>query len=361
MPIEQRIWRISEGKPERISFAPLATESRLEETLVADFDVLDPELLIIGRQVATAFGKLIDILAIDRDGSLTVIELKRDKTPREVVAQVLDYASWVKTLTHEQIVTIFATFRPGEHFEQVFEARFGSAAPDELNEQHRLVIVASDLDPATERIIKYLSDGYGVPLNVAFFGYFRDNGSEYLTRTWLIEPTEAEAKASKAASVKGGREPWNGRDYYVSFGEFANRSWDDAVKYGFVSAGGGRWFSNTLNILTPGARVFAHIPKVGYVGVGIVRDGPVPVGEFTVPVNGRSVPILELPLKAQDFGGNAIDPDRAEYLVRVDWIKTLQRDEAIWEKGMFANQNSACRLRNKFTLDTLVQRFGVDS
>jgi len=35
------------------------------------------------------------------------------------------------------------------------------------------------------------------------------------------------------------------------------------------------------------------------------------------------------------------DPDLCEYVVRVDWIKTLPKHEAIWEKRMFANQNSA--------------------
>jgi hypothetical protein len=47
------------------------------------------------------------------------------------------------------------------------------------------------------------------------------------------------------------------------------------------------------------------------------------------------------------------------YLVRVDWITTVPREKAIWEKGMFANQNIACKLRNKFTLDRITERFSV--
>lgn len=34
--------------------------------------------------------------------------------------------------------------------------------------------------------------------------------------------------------------------------------------------------------------------------------------------------------------------------------------EAYWEKGMFANQNSACKLRQEFTLNRLVQHFHLD-
>jgi hypothetical protein len=48
-------------------------------------------------------------------------------------------------------------------------------------------------------------------------------------------------------------------------------------------------------------------------------------------------------------------------VVAIDWIKTLPATQPIWKKGMFANQNSAARLRNKFTLDELVIAFGLES
>ena len=34
--------------------------------------------------------------------------------------------------------------------------------------------------------------------------------------------------------------------------------------------------------------------------------------------------------------------------------------DSYWEKGMFANQNSACKLRQEFTLQRLAAHFGVD-
>jgi hypothetical protein len=44
----------------------------------------------------------------------------------------------------------------------------------------------------------------------------------------------------------------------------------------------------------------------------------------------------------------------------VDWVKTLPQGQAIWEKGMFANQNTAARLRDPFTLERLIEAFGLD-
>jgi hypothetical protein len=92
----------------------------------------------------------------------------------------------------------------------------------------------------------------------------------YLARTWLLDEAVNAAASTKGKSG-GSKEQWNGQDWYVSFGEEdGNRSWDDAREYGFVSAGGGKWFSRTLKNLPVGGRVFVCIPKGGYVGVGTV-------------------------------------------------------------------------------------------
>src|SRR5688572_25111881 len=154
-------------------------ESRLEGLLETDPSILGMPVLLIGRQVPTAHGKFIDLLGIDAEGSLHVLELKRDRTPREVIAQVLDYGSWVRTLSHAEVLEIFSSYKPGIAFEQEWTATFGGDIPEELNDGHRLTVVAGDVDPATERIIGYLSD-FGVPVNVVFFRYFDDGDRAYL-------------------------------------------------------------------------------------------------------------------------------------------------------------------------------------
>jgi hypothetical protein len=146
-------------------------------------------------------------------------------------------------------------------------------------------------------------------------------------------------------------------DYYVSVGEGPHRTWEDSAKYGFVSAGGGQWYTRSLQQLKPGTRIFAYVPKTGYVGVGTVVNAAVPVTQFRVNLDGREVPILEAPLAAPRMDEYASDPERMEYVVRVDWIRTLPTSQAIAERGMFANQNSACRLTDHNTLEILKQRF----
>ena len=357
MPVEFAIWRM-DGVPAKLEPSLLPNEAQLENLLANDISILGLDLMVIGRQVITAYGKKVDLLALDRDGALYVIELKRDKTPREVVAQALDYGSWAKGLTYEQIAAQSSQFT-GSPLEAAFEERFATPIPDVLNQDHHLVIVASELDASTERIVTYLSTDYGVPVNVLFFRYFSDDGRAYLARTWLIAPSEAEAH-TQAAAAGGKKEPWIGTDFYVSFGDGASRAWDDAREYGFVSGGGGKWYSQTLDLLQPGARVFVCIPHMGYVGVGEVTSASVRVSDFTVAHDGTDVPILSGPLHASDMGKDADDPEKCEHVVRVQWTKTVSAEKAVWEKGMFANQNTACAPRSSFTRERVLARFGLD-
>ena len=125
MPIEVGIWRI-DGEVVRVPSSPLANEARLEQILESDISILGLDVvLVIGRQVATSFGKRVDLLAVDGQGTLYVMELKRDKTLRDVVAQALDYGSWISGLAPDAIAAIYQKYRPGRTLEEAFLERFG--------------------------------------------------------------------------------------------------------------------------------------------------------------------------------------------------------------------------------------------
>ena len=100
----------------------------------------------------------------------------------------------------------------GRTFLTAFADRFGGPPPVTINESHRLVIVASGLDSSTERIVGYLLEDYGIPVNVVFFRYFRDGRAEYLGRSWLKDPEIAEVQAHGRESKRTPGE-WNGIDY----------------------------------------------------------------------------------------------------------------------------------------------------
>ena len=340
MSVEVAMWRIDEGVTP-ISFTGMDKEARLQEIIADDISIVDPGLMVIGREVVTPHGGRIDILAIDADGILSVIELKRDLTPRDIVAQTLDYGSWVRRMTTDEIAETFIRYQ--ERFiqegspkgiDEALRERFGNI-PDELNTAHRLVVVAAELDPSTERIVTYLQEEYGVEINVVFFRAFGDGERQYLTRAWLTAPEDVSVETLNKThrNPRGGE--WNG-EYYVSFGEEICRTWNDAKKYGFVSAGGGEWYVNTLRKLQPGNRIWVNIPRTGYVGVGVVTSEAKRFDQFNVTTVDGPVPLTSLPLEAPE----AFNEEISEHYVGVNWIKAVEARFAVKERGFFGNQNT---------------------
>ena len=123
MPIEVGIWNVKGKSAVKVPFTTIESEKRLEDILSESIDILSEDLLLLGRQVLTSFGKYIDILAIDATGKITVIELKRGRTPREVVAQALDYGSWVQDLSYGDVKKICENYHSDESFETVFSGK----------------------------------------------------------------------------------------------------------------------------------------------------------------------------------------------------------------------------------------------
>ena len=358
MTVEMALWRADDQGLTRLTPTRVVSESQLEDHIEKDPTILGRQLLLVGRQVKTDHGGVVDLLAVDAEGTVHVIELKRDRTTRDVVAQTLDYASWAAELSHTRITELFEEYRPGTAFDAAFVECFGGEPPENLNENQTLTIVTASVDPATERIVRYLNTTFNVPVNVVFFLHFEDNGGSYLARTWLVTEDD---EVSKPATKQRTLEVWNKRDWYVAFGETVDgRSWEDARTFGFVSAGGGSWYSQKLKNLPIGARIFTCIPQRGYVGVGIVTAEAVRFDEAVVTNGGRQHRLKDLPLKGRYRRNPAGDTDEdAEYAVAVTWLKTVPVEDAVWKTGMFANQNPACKLRKQFTIDTVVDVFGL--
>lgn len=349
MVIEQGIWKLTDRDgepPQKLHPAGLVDEATLEEQITQDISLLNPDWLLIGRQVRTAFDKRIDLLALDANGTVIIIELKRDKTPRDVVAQALDYASWVVTLADYLLAEIYQDFaecysRPHATLGDAFEARFGIPLNETtLNESHQMVVVATRLDASSERIINYLNEHAQLAINVLFFAAFADGGSRYLSRAWMIHPDEPTQPVTRKAT----KEPWNG-ECYVSFGD--NRPWELAHEYGFIAGGGAAWYSRTLTLLCVGDRIWVNIPKTGYVGVGEVIGERCRADEFRIATQTGHQSLLELinhddyPQLHQYTGMD--DEESAEFVVPIRWLHTVSRENAFSEVGLFGNQNTVCK------------------
>jgi hypothetical protein len=186
-----KLWKIESDDVIKISKEPFDSEHRLEKWLIDDISILKPNLALIGSQVVSPYGKNIDILAINSSGELAIIVFKRDKPNHEVIAQVLDSATWIKDLCNDELTNILNTYGKSEYkdIEEFFTATFNKNAEEtELNSDHLMIIVGSEIDESTIRIINYLAkEPYFLNINAVNFNYYKDpDGHEYLAESFVL-------------------------------------------------------------------------------------------------------------------------------------------------------------------------------
>jgi hypothetical protein len=349
-----RLWKVENGQLAEVATASPKSEKDVEDWIEKDPSILGLDLLVIARQFTTDFGGKIDLLGIDQEGDLTLIEMKRDKAPREAVAQTLDYGSWVKGLTTPRIHSIANTHlkRP---LSEAFHQRFDQHIPETLNSSHNLLIVASGFDPSSRRIVEYLAETHGVSINTAFFSYFRDGENEFLASDFLLDQEQVGEWVKTKA-------PWTGY-YYVNAGEWPGlRNWEDMRNHGFIAAGRGRRFSIQLSRLSRDDRIFVYQKGAGYVGYGVVSSQAAVMAKDFITEDGRSLDDLKLQEQLNEPGilHDRDDPELSDYLVSVQWKKTFPKDDPIWQGGLFTSQLIVCKLRHPTTLDILEKTFGVE-
>jgi len=129
-----------------------------------------------------------------------------------------------------------------------------------------------------------------------------------------------------------------------------------ALEYQFISAGGGNRWINAIKKLKKGDKIFALIKGKGYVGYGIVEEEAILVKKYK---HEDKLIIDDLP---EDHPWKQEkEPSKDEWLVRINWLKTYDENNAQWFKGAFANQNVVCKLRDQNTFQFLLDKFDVEN
>lgn len=206
MGTQIQTWQIVDGQLKLVD-TTLTDAGRTEnhdlETWIASNPmVIGQDLIIIGRQVQTQSGPL-DLLALDRSGNLVVVELKRDKLPREALAQAIDYASDLYEWSIDRIGEACTKYT-GKSLEDCIADGFPEENIENLtiNESQRILLVGFGIETALERMINWLSDSYNVDVNAVVLHYVQtSSGDELLTRTAVISEEVAEAR-SKSRKFK---------------------------------------------------------------------------------------------------------------------------------------------------------------
>jgi len=208
-----RIFSIKDdGKFEEFSqthFHANHEEAVLENWLESNSDDIleDGKLLIVGRQVTTNLGSIIDLLGIDREGNSVVIELKRDRTPRDTLAQALEYASFVEELDTDQLEEILQRYVSDEALNLAsYHRNYFELSPDEavsFNKEQRIVLVGQRITGEIRQTASFLRRK-GMRVTCLEFSYFQANGGKHLLSYDIVvgkEPTKMKQITSGALPI----------------------------------------------------------------------------------------------------------------------------------------------------------------
>lgn len=196
-------------------------ERVLEDWIESNPHVLLPgeQIVIIGRQVRSEFGKYLDLLGVDTRGACIVIELKRGETPRDVVAQALEYAAWVDTLSLSDLDDIAREYAEPRGVEaegvvDIYRSSFGSEAEEgeesedeaqriTFNTRQRMIIVAEHFSGEVEQTLRYLRTKLGVDATGVQIGVYQAKDETLLETQVVVGRERLEAMAGKVLAPRG--------------------------------------------------------------------------------------------------------------------------------------------------------------
>ena len=158
MSAEPQLFRINPENREsekitEVDFARLGFQERrdIQEWVAANPGILDDGLLIIGKEFSgfDRTNERLDLLAVDGDGRLVIIELKRDHTGSDAHWQAIKYASYLHRASRENIIRMFADYADISETEAVDELlqHLGADDLNGLNNDQRIILASHRFAP----------------------------------------------------------------------------------------------------------------------------------------------------------------------------------------------------------------------
>lgn len=179
----------------------------LQEWVIAEPRILGEDLLVVTSEYSGFEDTLdrLDVLALDREGKLVVIELKRDRADSESDLQALKYASFCSTLTPEDVQELYLEFHQSRGNQDLTPTEVGSRFADfisgdnpipvsesgwatfELDDRPRIILAAGDFGTEVTSPVLWLSQEYGLDISCVRLQAYEHDG-EYLVQGQRILP-----------------------------------------------------------------------------------------------------------------------------------------------------------------------------
>ena len=172
------------------SFGELGVKERddIQEWVDANPELLGEPLKIISKELTLPSGKRLDLLAIDENGNLVIIELKRDDSGQSVEWQAIKYASYCSAFTNQEIFTYLSSYQnldEGEAEKEILD--FVNCEAEELNQFQRIIIVSKEFHSEVISAVLWLRES-SIDITCVRLTPFRDESNNVFINPEIIIP-----------------------------------------------------------------------------------------------------------------------------------------------------------------------------
>lgn len=285
----------------------LIVSTTTDENPILSEEIFGEELFLLGRQNINSDNKRSDILALDKNGYLVVVELKKEEGRIGVEMQALQYLSnWAPIKGKSLISRLGLTDKEGEIEEFLHEG----ISLEDINTHSRIVLMARYFDRALFSMGKWLSD-QGISFRCIAYEPIKVSDTRLLNFSIVFDQASSKEQFRLEFS-KPKRIP---EVFWHIIGSSDPEWWNFLRKTGVISTSfdcqPGDRGEEILKNYVKGDRILAYISGIGLVGFGEITDP-------------------KYQLLAPGTPGDVF-PESGEHLHRlsINWIATLNLNEAI--------------------------------
>ena len=215
--------------PIGLAQAGLRERQHLQEWVIAHPEVLGSSIKIVAFEFGSWTGHSgekerdrLDVLALDGEGHLIVVELKRDKAPDTVEMQALKYAALVSRFTRDDLDRVHARYRTQTSGQEVTVADAATEldAWAEITEETlrlpKIVLMATDFPQTVTATVVFLHQQLGLDVRLLVFQAYQTANDVLVTvsqhypppgiEEFVLSPEVNEAQKAKSGKQNKQRE-----------------------------------------------------------------------------------------------------------------------------------------------------------
>ncbi len=164
----------------------------IQEWIADTPEILGEPLLIISKELVLPSDRRLDLLAVDEQGTLVIIELKRDYSGSDTEWQAIKYASYCSSFSNDEIYKYFAEYLGTDADDaQAKIESFIDCELEDLNQRQRIILVSKEFHSEVISAVLWLRESEINIKCIRLTPYKDQNGELFINPEIIIPLPEA--------------------------------------------------------------------------------------------------------------------------------------------------------------------------